>query len=255
MIHEDVYGHAKRLKWIISYLKKGDQVLEIGCGTGFMISFQLANMGFSIRGIDSDPKSIEYGRKIFQKEGLDPENLQLTEHPSINITPDVIIASEFLEHLSDQDIVNYLKHVRKTLRPGGYFLVTVPNGFGCFEIENLFWKKFKLGGIIMASGIERLISKLKRVLLGRKLIYYPHPSTLSSSPHIQRFSHNAIQRLLVKHDFEIIETSGSVLFAGPFSNLIFHDIPPIVKFNCFLGKLLPKMAAGFFIACKAPKKS
>ena len=77
------------------------------------------------------------------------------------ITPDVIIASEFLEHLSDQDIINYLKQVRNTLRPGGYFLVTVPNGFGCFEIESFFWNKFKLGGIIMASGIEKIISKEK----------------------------------------------------------------------------------------------
>lgn len=57
-------GARKRFDWIQSELSKEDKVLEVGCGTGCMISLPLAAEGFLVQGLDLDQKSIEYGKKV-----------------------------------------------------------------------------------------------------------------------------------------------------------------------------------------------
>jgi ubiquinone/menaquinone biosynthesis C-methylase UbiE len=48
MIKENVYGNAKRLKWILPHIRKDLSIIELGCGTGYMICLPLKKMGYSI---------------------------------------------------------------------------------------------------------------------------------------------------------------------------------------------------------------
>lgn len=252
IIKENIYGHKKRLKWIISHIHKYESIVEVGCGTGYMISLRLAQEGFNILGVDIDERSIDFGQSLFEQEGFDMNILKSIDISELDIVADVIIASEVLEHIPDEHIADFMDKVANRLRPGGKFLVTVPNGYGWFELESFLWFKCKTGSILQYLQVTRVISIIKRFLLGLD-IEAPYPSTLSDSPHVQHFTYASIKALLRRHGFEVIDSTGSVLFAGPFSNLLFTGIKPIMMLNCILGKAFPRIAAGFYIACRLPK--
>jgi hypothetical protein len=77
-----------------------------------------------------------------------------------------------------------------------------------------------------------------------------HPSTLSTSPHVRRFTMCGIQDKLVEKGFKIIEVKGSVLFCGPFSHVLLTGIKPIMRLNVWLGGKMPKIAAAFYVASR-----
>lgn len=138
MVPENVYGQAKRLKWVESNTQKQDTIIELGCGTGYMITLPMAKQGYSIKGFDLDEKSIKYGKSIFKNEGLNDSYLSSKDITSLNISGDVIILSEVLEHLDSNEIDKVLMNIRSRLTKNGRLLITIPNGFGWFEFESFF---------------------------------------------------------------------------------------------------------------------
>jgi hypothetical protein len=203
--------------------------------------------------LDLDEKSIAYGKKIFHEEGLDNSLLSQQDISSLETAADVIIASEVFEHMKSDEIKQTLGAIQKKLLIDGRLLVTVPNGYGWFELESFLWKKLRIGQFLEWVGFVELIYQVKKFFLATKIEHPPHPSTLSDSPHIQHFTTTSIQNILKDSGFMIIDVTGSVLFAGPFTNLLFHGVDAFLKLNCFLGNLFPSLASGYFIACKVSK--
>ena len=255
LIPENVYGHSKRLEWIVGHLTEENTIIELGCGTGSMITIPLAVQGYQVVGVDMDKQSIEFGRELLKARGLSESILRRQNMQDVSFTPDVLIASEVLEHLHDEELEKILSEIKNKLAHDGVLLVTRPNGFGCFEMESFFWFKTGMGWILertrMASAVRWIKSALFSCSRGEP---YP-PSTLANSPHVQRFTYGSIQRLLISHGFDIVSTTGSVLVAGPFSNLFFTGLGPVMKINCLLGRWLPRLSAGFYVACRPVHRS
>jgi 2-polyprenyl-3-methyl-5-hydroxy-6-metoxy-1,4-benzoquinol methylase len=243
---ENIYGHGKRLAWILSHIRKSDKIIEFGCGTGFMITLPLTALGYDVYGLDIDQKSVELGKVIFHDEGLDPSRVQDADFASFTLEPDIVIASEVLEHVADGDLPILLQALRSKLKPGGKLLVTVPNGYGWFELESFLWFKTGIGICSERFRIDWCIRKVKSWLFGTDM-EERYPSTLSPSPHLQRFTLRSITDLLTRNGFAIMEKKGSVLFSGPFSNILFTGIKPVMKLNSMLGDLCPPVASGFYI--------
>lgn len=250
-IRENIYGHKKRLLWFKKHLNISDSVAELGCGTGYMITIPLVQDGYNVIGVDLDQDSIEYGHKLLQEEGIDSSCLRCVDIKDIHIKVDTIIVSEVLEHIEDQDLSVVLKNLHSMLSDQGKLLVTVPNGYGWFEFESFLWNKMKIGRFLEIIYLAPIIGLIKTRLLNIQSDI--HPSTLSSSPHVQRFTLNRIKSLLEGNGFTIYEYTGSVLFAGQFSHLLFSGIKWIMKFNNFLGDVFPRLASGFYIACEVKK--
>jgi SAM-dependent methyltransferase len=249
LIVENIYGHQKRLLWLLKHLQQREQVVELGCGTGYMIARPLALSGYRVLGIDLDQASIEYGKTILASEGLPTTILQTVNLADLEFRPDVVIASEVLEHIPTPQLDEIIELIRAKLAPGGKLLVTVPNGYGWFELESFLWFKVGIGLLLEKLQLARIIRRLKHILVGGH--DYPYPSTIADSPHVQHFTYHSIQRLLRDHHFVIEETTGSVLFAGPFSNLFFTGFKPLMRLNNWLGSRFPQRAAGFYLACRA----
>jgi 2-polyprenyl-3-methyl-5-hydroxy-6-metoxy-1,4-benzoquinol methylase len=252
VLKENIYGHAKRLSWILSRLGKDDRILEFGCGTGSMISIPLACMGYKVVGYDTDPDSIAFGRELCRAAGVDPEILREGPLSLFEGLADVVIASEVFEHIPGENLSGVLSGIREKLKEGGSLLVTVPNGYGWFELESFFWFKAGLGRAIERLRIDRAVRKGKAVLCGPGIAehYHDTPSTLSSSPHIRRFTFASIRNTLAEEGFAVTEATGSVLFCGPFSNLLFTGVPSLMRVNCVLGGWLKEMASNFYVACR-----
>ena len=255
LIPENIYGHSKRLDWIISNLNKGNTIIELGCGTGSMITIPLAVLGYQIIGVDMDENSIAFGRQLLHAHGLSSTILERKDMRDIPLRPDVLIASEVLEHLCDGELQKVLSLTNAKLADNGVLLVTVPNGFGWFEMESFLWFKTGVGWLLERTRVAEAIIWIKSALFhcdpGES---YP-PSTLAESPHVQRFTYKSIQRVLIEHGFEVLSVRGSVLLAGPFSNLFFTGIVPIMKINRLLGQCMPRLAAGFYVTCRPTRRS
>jgi SAM-dependent methyltransferase len=251
--NENIYGHLKRLRWIISNLNKGDTIVELGCGTGTMITLPLSKLGFQITGVDPDEESISFGQTLFKNEGVDPQILRASDITALKVAPNVVIASEVIEHLSDRDLPLVVNAIRRILSPGGKLLVTVPNGYGWFELEKWLWFKCGLGCAIEKTRLDVLWRGVKHRFL-RAEPENNTRSTLSNSPHVQRFTFRSIQQLLLNYGFEVFDKVGSVLIAGPFSNLLFTGLRPVMNWNNTIGSKLPILAAGFFVGCRLTDK-
>ncbi len=249
-MRETAYGSRKRLAWILGYVTRSDDILEIGCGTGYMICRPLAKLGYRIKGIDLDAKSIEHGRELLAKEGLDPDILTAGSLDSVASKPAVIIVSEVLEHLHDRELDLLLGEIRAHLAPGARLLVTVPNGYGWFEMEQFLWWRLGLGQLLFRSGFCHLVESTKARRLGPEAVEAGPPSTLSSSPHVQRFTMSSIVRRLDKAGLEVLEARGSVAVSGPFSNLFFAGLERMLEANARWGDRFGSLASGYFVACQ-----
>ena len=246
---ENIYGHRQRLLWLGDHLRRGDRVVEFGCGTGRLITLPLRAWGFDVTGVDLDARSIEHGRKLLREAGLEPEALQTADLRELPGPFDVVIASEILEHLDDDELRDSLALIRERLVPGGKLLVTTPNGYSLFELENLLWYR---------TGIDRLYRRARSGTLARRLrgmkarhsewSEATEPMTLADSPHKQRFTWRSIHRILDRAGFDVVEARGAILFCGPFTDLAFSGLPSVMTLNKNLGHRLPRIASDYYIA-------
>jgi len=246
---ENIYGHINRIKWIKQFINKNDKIMEFGCGTGYMITYPLRCEGYNIEGYDLDAASIEYGINNIFTDDEKEKCIKALDIRELQREYDVVIASEVLEHIPDNELDEIIRLLKNKIKPGGKLLLTVPNGYGWFELESFIWNKMGIGILLTKSKIINIITILKNLMIG-KYTDANHPSTLSSSPHVHRFTFNSIQKRLIKHGFEIIEARGSVLFCGPFSNMLFTGIKPVMDFNIWLGKKFPSLASGIYISAR-----
>ena len=248
---ENIYGHVQRLDWLRRYIAPSDRAIEFGCGTGYMITYPMRTWGYDVIGADIDATSIEHGRALLERAGIDPSALHLQDLRDVEGQFDAVIASEVLEHLEDPVLDASLDLIHDKLRPGGRLLVTVPNGWGWFELEALLWNRLGVGARLQrraARGAEAgAVSQAKQHVTG-DYVADACPSTLAQSPHVQRFTFGSIQRVIAAHGFEILEARGSVLVCGPLSNLALTGVDGVMKLNSRLGRRLRRIAAGFYVA-------
>jgi 2-polyprenyl-3-methyl-5-hydroxy-6-metoxy-1,4-benzoquinol methylase len=246
---ENAYGSVKRLEWIRERLDHSRRAVELGCGTGYMLTYPLRTWGFNVVGVDLDEPSIAYGRGVLAQAGIDPEALQVRDLRDLDGPIDTVIASEVLEHLDDTELDAMLDLIHDRLAPDGQLLVTVPNGYGWFELEAALWFRTGFDALARRFPLNRMIGAYRARAVGG-YEDAAHPSTVADSPHKQRFTLRRIRRLLEAKGFEVRDVTGSVLFAGPFSNKLFTGMRRVMAWNARLGDRAPAFASGFFLSAR-----
>ena len=246
---ENIYGHQQRLHWLRDNIRPEDRTVEFGCGTGRLITLPLRAWGYDVTGVDLDEVSIEHGRVLLREAGLDPEALQAIDLKELPGTFDAVIASEILEHLDDDELRDSLALIHDRLAPGGKLLVTTPNGYSLFELENLLWYR---------TGVDRLYRRARSGgfagrLKGLKSRHadwseQAEPMTLADSPHKQRFTWRSIHRILDRAGFDVVQAQGAILFCGPFTDMAFSGLPRVMGLNKDLGRRLPRIASDYYLA-------
>ncbi len=104
----------------------GATVLDAGCGTGeLLVAVQRLNPQAKLCGLELAPSRVESARQRLGPGAdirLGSLNAPLPFAPE---SADLILVTEVLEHLKEP--VAALRHLRRWLRPGGAFIITVPN--------------------------------------------------------------------------------------------------------------------------------
>lgn len=101
------------------------KILDIGCGRGFLLQHLKARAqpGTEFWGLDLSPKLCQIARKNNPGANIicgDAESLPFSDNQF-----DFVFMTETLEHLLDYD--KALAEAGRVLKPGGIFIITVPN--------------------------------------------------------------------------------------------------------------------------------
>lgn len=118
----------RRAKKIIEGLdlKKGERILEVGCGNGYYLSLlNRLDLNLELTGIDIDELALKDAAKF---SGNKEVKLILADGSKIPFPAnsfDKIVMSEVIEHVDDEEAV--LKEVFRVLKKGGKFCLTTCN--------------------------------------------------------------------------------------------------------------------------------
>ena len=129
VISEGVYPKAES-RWRRARVKalrfvryiRGKDVIDVGCGGGFMVEAMRRAGGRAV-GLDISPQSIAYAKRHYPENEFFCERLEAFARRER--TFDFIYSSEVLEHLPD--ISSALAALATIARPGGFLFVTTPD--------------------------------------------------------------------------------------------------------------------------------
>jgi SAM-dependent methyltransferase len=231
---ENAFGQRKRLHVVAEILRARavKSVLDVGCGSGQLLTLPLS-LNFpevAITGLDEDKVSISWARSH-----APPSNSRflLPEELHTDAKFDLVIASEVIEHVEDP--AGFLVWLGTRLNPGGAVFLTLPNGFGPYEIIVFLYQMFERIGLrhrATASGGGELAD------------------TFAASPHINFFSFLAIRRIIAQAGFAIERYQPrTFLCGGVFDGLVGNRL----EWNARISEALPPLLASDWMFLLIPR--
>jgi 2-polyprenyl-3-methyl-5-hydroxy-6-metoxy-1,4-benzoquinol methylase len=120
------WEYAEGLKWV----KRGESVLDIGCGSGAFIHKVNTEYGNKVVGLEFNRNALNECRN----RGLEVHPVPIQEFGKTFQKFDVVSYFQVLEHIEDP--VNFIRASLEALKPGGTLIIAVPNNnpfYLCFE--------------------------------------------------------------------------------------------------------------------------
>ncbi len=240
---ESVYGLSKRLEFVAGIVAdfQPQRVLDVGCGTGANLTAPLAQRfpATNFIGIDSDPASIGYANR--ENSASNAQYFVETTFDDTG-TFDLVIASEVIEHVEDPDA--FLNSLRAFLAPDGKLVLTLPNGFGPFELASF------AETVMHLTGIYRALRAFKR-MLRPGVVSFVTSDTLAISPHINFFSYGQIRSVISGGGFQVLAYRPRTFLCGfGFDHLIRSQ--RIIAWNAEIADRLPPQLASAWMFLLSP---
>ena len=112
---------------LLAEVPRDGAILELGCGPGPMLEFLQRHGYGAAHGIDVSEEQVH----LAVERGLDARVADVFQF--LDADPgryDAILAIDFVEHFTREELLRLLPAVRAALKPGGCFIVQTPNGAG-----------------------------------------------------------------------------------------------------------------------------
>lgn len=240
---ENLWGYLKRLRFVRRAIAESVpdrqtsslRVLDVGCGNGSQLALSLIKDGFDLTGVDTDKRSIEHARRLAAGDAnvkflcCRVEDLNETE------VFDVVILSEVLEHVNEP--LDLLKAGVNRLRADGIMIVTVPNGYGEFEIDSWLFRTLHLQRLV-----DALANRSKEVV---------GSTDNQEDGHVQFFTRRRLLGLFNECGLKIFLEGVSCLFSGPLAGHIIAQSATFIEWNARAAdKLPPIFSSGWFFALR-----
>ena len=114
---ERPYYWDRKLPSILIDAVKGNKVLDVGCGNGYLVSLLIDN-GYDAYGIDQAKDGVALAKKHIDSNRFYLCDISEGELPAkINYEYDTVMSTEVIEHLFSPD--SYLKFCNSKLKMGG----------------------------------------------------------------------------------------------------------------------------------------
>lgn len=119
-------------------LDKKCAVLELGCGHGALIYFAREYGYRNVIGVDRSPQQVAEARHL-GIAGINEGDLMETLKTYPNNSLDVVVAFDVIEHFTKDELLPFVDQVNRVLRPGGKWIIHVPNGESPFGGRMRYW--------------------------------------------------------------------------------------------------------------------
>ncbi len=233
---------AERLQKKFSRILK---ILDVGCGTGNM-SIPLASLGHRVLGIDIDRPTIARAKELNPFKNA---SFIVSTIDDISKTRkfDLIICCEIIEHLHDPN--SFLTSIVSHLTKSGNLIISIPNGYGPYEIIELIkhgwirvFRRKKLGNIVDRIFYQYLISYHEKIAIRHDI----------ESPHLTHYTLSQFKELISTRGLKIASLINTNYISGIFP---LHLIPgrtfPIKNkfdyWDCIFSERIPSsMASGWY---------
>jgi len=239
---ENLWGYAKRLRFVEAAIAEAFpqhdansvRVLDVGCGNGSQLALPLARRGFQVVGIDVDTHSIEHAKQLAK----DVPNATFVCGDVAELKAgrfEVVILAEVLEHMTEPR--NLLMDSTKHLSEEGIVIITVPNGYGEFEIDSRFFKLFRL---------QRIVDALAKS--GREIVA---ATDNDESIHVQSFTRGRLRRLFEGCSLWVFRVGSASFLAGPIIGHTLARSNRFIEWNARITDKLPfALASGWYFALR-----
>lgn len=199
-IHQD--RHIAILDWIKSLaLAPSAQVVEIGCGAGFL-SVALAQCGFQVCAIDSSAAMVEQARANATAAGVaDAISLAVGDVYSLAFAQasfDLVVAVGVIPWLSQPELA--MQEMARVLKPGGFIILTADNRARL----NIHLDPSLYPGFLP-------LKRLAKDVLDRTRIRRRAPDEVDSHFHTRRAIDSILSRL------NLVKNNSKTLGFGPFT--------------------------------------
>jgi 2-polyprenyl-3-methyl-5-hydroxy-6-metoxy-1,4-benzoquinol methylase len=239
---ENLWGYAKRLRFVRQTITEAFprresgslKVLDVGCGNGSQLALPLAQDGFQVTGVDTHAPSIEHAG---QNAG-DLKNARFVcgRVEDLKLEPfDIVILSEVLEHVTEPR--ELLTTSMRYLASDGIMIVTVPNGFGEFEIDSWLYRKLRGQRIVNA-----LYKKEQEIISA---------TDNHADGHVQFFTRRRLLRLFEECSLSVFRQGAGSFLAGPMVGHTLARAERFIKWNSRVADRLPlALASGWYFALR-----
>lgn len=239
---ENLWGYLKRLRFAQDAIAESFphrpadslRVLDVGCGNGSELALPLARLGFQVTGIDIHGPSIEHARQM--GAGVANLNYVCGRVEELKTLPyDVVILSEVLEHLKEPRLL--LSAAIDKLNKNGVIIVTVPNGYGEFEIDSWLFRTLRLQRVVDAlAGNNNQVSAA---------------TDNHESGHVQFFTRRQLRRVFADCSLSVAREGVGSFLAGPFIGHTLARSDRFIDWNARVtDKLPPVLASGWYFALR-----
>jgi 2-polyprenyl-3-methyl-5-hydroxy-6-metoxy-1,4-benzoquinol methylase len=253
-MQESIHGNLKRLQYITEIISKvkPQSILDIGCGNGIFLTIPIAEKFASIRitGVDSDLPTIDMAKKVNTLN-----NLLFCVNEDLNPAEqfDLVIASEVIEHVEQP--YSFMRWIATKVKPGGYVIITTPNGYGMFEIMTFIETLLDLTGIMKVLARLPFLKKLK---VGNSYtsddLQEKQHDTLAISPHVNFFSLGKLKKIFIETGFSINAYRARTFLGGLGFNQILKS-PSMLQWNANTADSLPAVfVSGWMFVLKFESK-
>lgn len=146
------------------------KIVDLGCGSGFLVAYlQRAGFRHAI-GIDSSKEQADYAAA----NGLPVRHGDAIEFVKTSGPFGTIIATDFIEHLTKDEIVDFLMAARGALEPWGKVILSTPNASSLFGptgryfdfTHEVAFTENSLRQVLVSCGFHDIVIRDNRIPFG-----------------------------------------------------------------------------------------
>lgn len=193
-------------------LKRGASILDVGCGVG-RHSIALAQMGYSVTGVDISPEYLRVAKKAAKKAGV-AVNFIAADMRALGFYSQfdaaINLFSSFGYFKKESDDKKVVAGIVRSLVPKGKFLIdNLNHDFLKLSFSPQSWMQLSDGTLIL----EQRIPPTSRVLESDWLFVHPNGKRTEMHSAIRAYDERNLKKLLLDAGFSRVERKPSL--TGP----------------------------------------
>lgn len=170
------FHFSREINEILNHLKKESKIFDMGCGCGSLLAV-LKDHGFSdVEGLDISSEQIKLAKQYGVNEAREGDALEFIS--TKENYADVLFGMDIIEHLTKDELVDWLLKAKNFLRPNGTLILRTPNAdafftslfvFGDFTHENIL-NSSSARQVLLSSGFQNVEIKEGSMLISNPIL-------------------------------------------------------------------------------------